>query len=101
MEDDQKRRAKRAVVDGLDRALTDLLSFYRDVLVAQSGSGVDLVNQDLSDRVGEVADASTAEQTLARIDAISTARTRLVGNVAPLLAIEAMMVALRQQAREE
>lgn len=101
LEDDQKRRAKRAVVDGLDRALTDLLSFYRDVLVAQSGSGVDLVNQDLSDRVGEVADASTAEQTLARIDAISTARTRLVGNVAPLLAIEAMMVALRQQAREE
>ena len=34
LEEDQKRRAKRAVVDGLDRAMTDLLSFYRDVLGA-------------------------------------------------------------------
>jgi DNA polymerase-3 subunit delta' len=32
------------------------------------------------------------------MDAIGEARTRLEGNVAPLLAVEAMMIALRPQA---
>lgn len=97
LEDDQKRRAKRAVVDGLDRAMTDLLSFYRDVLVVQTGADVPLVNQAQSDDVAALAKAGTAEQTLRRVDAITTARTRLAGNVAPLLAVEAMTVALRPQ----
>src|SRR5690606_1512578 len=33
LEEDQKRRAKRSVVDGIDRILTDMLSLYRDVLI--------------------------------------------------------------------
>lgn len=97
LEDDQKRRGKRAVVDGLDRAMTDLLSFYRDVLAVQLGSDVALVNQAQVGDVRAVAAASTPEQTLRRTEAISTARTRLAGNVAPLLAVEAMTVALRPQ----
>lgn len=97
LEEDQKRRAKRAVVDGLDRAMTDLLSFHRDVLVLQLGAQVDLVNAAQASEVRAAADAVTAEQTLRRIDAIAVARTRLAGNVAPLLAVEAMMVALRPQ----
>lgn len=97
LEDDQKRRAKRAVVDGLDRAMTDLLSFYRDVLVVQTGADVPLVNQAQAADVRSIAQASSAEVTLRRIDAIATARTRLAGNVAPLLAVEAMAVALRPQ----
>jgi DNA polymerase-3 subunit delta' len=44
-----------------------------------------------------LAEESSAEQTLRRMDAIGQARTRLAGNVAPLLAIEAMAVALRPQ----
>lgn len=97
LEDDQKRRAKRAVVDGLDRAMTDLLSLYRDVLVVQVGSDVDLVNQAQVSTVKAVAAASTVEQTVRRMDAITTARTRIGANVAPLLAVEAMTVALRPQ----
>ena len=97
LEDDQKRRAKRAVVDGLDRAMTDLLSLYRDVLVVQVGSDVDLVNQAQASTVKAVAAASTVEQTVRRMDAITTARTRIGANVAPLLAVEAMTVALRPQ----
>jgi DNA polymerase III subunit delta' len=38
LEDDQKRRAKRSITDSLDRTLTDLLSFYRDVLIIQLGN---------------------------------------------------------------
>ncbi|PWD50657.1 DNA polymerase III subunit delta' [Serinibacter arcticus] len=97
LEEDQKRRSKRAVVDGLDRAMTDLLSFYRDVLAVQVGSDVALVNQAQVSDVRAVASASTPEQTLRRTEAIATARTRLAGNVAPLLAVEAMTVALRPQ----
>ncbi|PFG20648.1 DNA polymerase III subunit delta' [Serinibacter salmoneus] len=97
LEEDQKRRAKRAVVDGLDRAMTDLLSFYRDVLALQVSADVPVVNAAQAGDVRAVAEASSPEQSLRRMDAIATARTRLAGNVAPLLAVEAMMVALRPQ----
>lgn len=97
LEEEQKRRSRRAVVDGLDRAMTDLLSFYRDVVAHQLGAQVELVNAEQEARVRAVAEHSTPEQTLRRVAAISTARTRLTGNVAPLLAVEAMLVALRPQ----
>ncbi len=97
LEDEQKRRATRAQRDVLDRAMVDLLSLYRDVAVVQLGAGVDLVNVEHADLVDELARTSTPEQTLRRMDAIGQARTRLEGNVAPLLAVEAMAVALRPQ----
>src|SRR5690606_19367691 len=51
LEDEQKRRATRAQRDVLDRAMVDLLSLYRDVLVVQLEAGVDLVNTDLEREV--------------------------------------------------
>jgi len=97
LEEDQKRRATRAQRDVLDRAMVDLLSLYRDVLVVQLGAGVELVNVEHEQSVRTLAGSSTAEQTLRRMDAVGQARTRLAGNVAPLLAVEAMAVALRPQ----
>lgn len=97
LEEDQKRRATRAQRDVLDRAMVDLLSLYRDVLVVQFGAPVDPVNVDLIDQVRAIAHDSAPEQTLRRIDAVTTARRRLAANVAPLLATEAMMIALRPQ----
>lgn len=97
LEEQQKRRATRIQRDQLDRAMVDLLAFYRDVVTVQLGAGVDLVNADLEDRVRELAARSTAEQTLRRMDAIGEARERLAANVAPLLAVEAMLIALRPQ----
>ncbi|WP_298459169.1 DNA polymerase III subunit delta' [uncultured Cellulomonas sp.] len=97
LEKDQKSRATRAQRDVLDRSMVDLLSLYRDVLVVQLGAGVDLVNTEHADDVRALAAASTPEQTLRRMDAIGEARTRLAGNVAPLLAVEAMTIALRPQ----
>ncbi len=96
LEEDQKRRATRAQRDVLDRCLLDLLSLYRDVLVVQLGADVDLVNP-LHEEIRRLAAQSTPEQTIRRMDAIGEARTRLDGNVAPLLAMEAMTVALRPQ----
>ncbi|WP_421742342.1 DNA polymerase III subunit delta' [Cellulomonas sp.] len=97
LEEDQKRRATRAQRDVLDRAMVDLLSLYRDVLVVQLGAGVELVNVEHEASVRALAEASTSVQTLRRMDAVGQARTRLAGNVAPLLAVEAMAVALRPQ----
>ncbi|MCC2336307.1 DNA polymerase III subunit delta' [Cellulomonas wangsupingiae] len=97
LEEEQKRRATRAQRDVLDRAMVDLLSLYRDVLVVQLGADVDLVNVEQEGEVRALAAGSTPEQTLRRMDAVGQARTRLAGNVAPLLAVEAMAIALRPQ----
>ncbi len=97
LEDEQKRRATRAQRDRLDRAMVDLLSLYRDVLVVQLGAGVEPVNVEQESAARALAASSSPEQTLRRMDAIGQARTRLEGNVAPLLAVEAMMIALRPQ----
>ena len=98
LEEDQKRRAKRARTDVLDRAMTDLLSFYRDVLATQLGSDVERVNVDLTQAVDEVARTSGPEQSLARIAAIEECRSRLRTNASALLAVECLMVQLRPQA---
>ncbi len=99
LEEDQKRRATRQQRDSLDTAMLDLLSLYRDVLVVQLGASgeVALVNEGAAELVRLLAESSTPEQSLRRMDAIGEARQRLAGNVAPLLALEAMMVALRPQ----
>jgi DNA polymerase-3 subunit delta' len=97
LEADQKRRATRAQRDVLDRAMLDLLSLYRDVLVVQLDAGVELVNVEHEESVRALAASSTPDQTVRRMDAIGEARTRIAGNVAPLLAVEAMTIALRPQ----
>lgn len=91
----QKKRATRAKRDSIDRALIDLAGFYRDVLVVQTGAGVELVNDEMRETVTSVARASSRETTVRRIDAVLRARQAIELNVAPLLAVEAMTVALR------
>lgn len=93
LEDDQKRRATRSLRDGIDRILVDLQSLYRDVLLLQLGVEVELVNVAIHDRLTDAAAAADAPATLAMLEAISTAQRRIEGNVAPLLALEAMLVA--------
>ena len=96
LESEQKKRATRTKRDSIDRALVDLAGFYRDVLALQSGADVELVNEEMRDAVTGVARSSTPEATLRRIEAVLGARTAIEANVAPLLAVEAMTVALRR-----
>ncbi|MEW2396348.1 DNA polymerase III subunit delta' [Streptomyces sp. NPDC046862] len=95
LEDKQKRRRTRAQRDSLDLALTDLTGFYRDVLALQLGSRVALANTEAHDTLERVVRGTTPESTLRRIDAIAACRDALDRNVAPLLAVEAMTMALR------
>jgi DNA polymerase III subunit delta' len=94
LEDRQKSRATRLKRDALDRALLDLAGFYRDVLAVQFGAEVELANAARRGELDEVAAASRPETTVRRIEAIMKCRERLAANVAPLLAVEEMTLAL-------
>lgn len=91
----QEARARRVLRDQLDRALLDLIAFYRDVLVVQTGGGVDLINDEMAGQINQVAKNSTPEDSLRRIDACRLAKIQIEGNVTPQLAMESLMVALR------
>ncbi|GHB43137.1 DNA polymerase III subunit delta [Streptomyces xanthochromogenes] len=95
LEDKQKRRKTRTQRDSLDLALTELTGFYRDVLTLQMGTRVAIANEDVRDAVDRIARASGPERTLRRIESILACREALDRNVAPLLAMESMTLALR------
>ncbi|MFP3464342.1 DNA polymerase III subunit delta' [Leifsonia sp. SIMBA_070] len=94
LEEDQKRRATRSLRDGIDRILVDLLSLYRDVMMIQLGSDSELVNIELRDQLDALSAHTTPAATLAAMDAVATARERIDGNVAPALALEAMLTTI-------
>jgi len=96
LEEAQKRRATRSLRDGLDRIMVDLMSLYRDVLTTQLQAGVPLVNEDLSNSIRDLADATSPQQTLEKLASISLARRRIDSNVQNLLALEALAVSLRR-----
>ncbi|MDX6312508.1 MAG: polymerase subunit delta [Streptomyces sp.] len=93
--DRQKRRSTRTQRDTLDLALIDLAGFYRDVLAVQLGTGVAIANVESREAIDRIASGSRPEHTLRRIEAILACREALERNVAPLLAVEAMTLALR------
>jgi DNA polymerase-3 subunit delta' len=121
LDEEQKAREKRLQRDRLDSALTELTTWYRDVLALQLGAvtipptAADLASDSDSDTDTEppaavaiinlsayadltaAAAATTPERTIASLDAILQARRAIESNVAPLLALEAMMLTLGGQ----
>lgn len=95
LDDRQAARRSRSVRDELDRVLVDLLAWFRDVLVLQQEAPVELVNEEMRTDLARMADESSTSDTLLRITAIRDARAALTMNVAPQLAMEAMVVKLR------
>jgi DNA polymerase-3 subunit delta' len=95
LEDRFKVRRRRMVADAYDRILLDLTSYYRDILVVQSGSHVGLINEELRPAIERIADQDETARTLNRIDAIREARDQLVANVTPLSVFESLLVTLR------
>ncbi|GAA2083013.1 DNA polymerase III subunit delta' [Aeromicrobium tamlense] len=88
---EQERRRKRMARDAIDGVLLDLLSFQRDVLAQQLGTGAAAINADVADDIATMVARSTPEGTLASIDAIVGCREALQANAAPQLALEHMM----------
>lgn len=95
LEKEQKSRTTRMIRDYLDRALLDIASLYRDILLIQSNSLDSIINTDLISDITKIANSSNPEVTLKKLEAIMSARTNLSHNAAPLLTIEALMVLLK------
>mgnify|MGYP000477326996 CR=1 FL=1 len=94
LEMEQKSRSSRMVRDSIDGALLDLATFYRDVMLVQSGATDSIINIDMVDEISAYAHKSPAHATVKKINAIMEARTNLSHNAAPLLTIEALMCRL-------
>lgn len=96
LEDQHKARRTRMQRDAVDRVLTELTTYYRDVLTLQldASSTAPLINAEHAPEIQQVAVRSTPEQTVRRLDAILECREALASNVPPILACEAMMIAL-------
>ena len=94
LEKEQKSRATRITRDTLDGALLDLATYYRDILLVQSGHNESLINAELSDQINNFAKENKPQNILAKMDAIMSAREYLQRNGAPLLLMEALMCEL-------
>ena len=92
----QKTRAKRRVLDVVDRGLMDLTSVYRDAIAVAARAPGSLVNEEIRGDIEELARTSSPELNLRRIGWIFEAREQMLEfNVPVALALEAMMVALK------
>jgi DNA polymerase-3 subunit delta' len=94
LEKRQRSRSTRARRDALDRALVDLAGFYRDVLAQRLGAGIAPVHPDAVDDIAAAARRWTPESVLRRLEAVLECREAIELNVKPIIAVEAMMVAL-------
>lgn len=92
LEDEQKKRATRSLRDGIDRVLTDMQSLFRDVIMLQYGRGDDLINRELRTELADLAAAWPVARTLVVLDHLAETRQSLERNVAPLLALESLLV---------
>lgn len=91
LEAEQKRRARRSIVDGVDRMLTDIESLLRDMVLVALGAGEDLINEEFRASIAELAETLGAERVLVRIERVSEAREQLFRNVSGAVVLESLM----------
>ena len=91
----QRLRRTRTVRDQVDRALVDLMGLYRDVLAIQFDSDVELINDEMRPQLAQLAARSTTNDTGRRLRALTYTRQQIGANVAPQLALESLMVELK------
>ncbi len=94
LEKEQKSRSTRVVRDSIDGALLDLATFYRDVMLVQSGITESVINPDMRPEIESYANNSPSHSTINKINAIMEARENLALNSAPLVTCEALMCKL-------
>ena len=91
----QRLRRTRTIRDQVDRALLDLIGLYRDVLVIQLRGSVPLINEEMRPQLVQLAERSTENDTGRRLLALSYCRKQIEANVTPQLALESLMVELK------
>jgi DNA polymerase III subunit delta' len=97
LEKEQKSRSTRMVRDSIDGALLDIATFYRDVMMVQSGNSDTMINADMREQIESYAANSPSDSTINKINTIMEARENLAHNSAPLVTCEALMCALAKK----
>jgi DNA polymerase-3 subunit delta' len=97
LEKEQKSRSTRMVRDSIDGALLDIATFYRDVMLVQSGNIDSMINTDMREQIESYAANSPSHSTINKIHAIMDARENLARNSAPLVTCEALMCQLARK----
>lgn len=97
LEKEQKSRVTRATRDSIDRALLDISTAYRDLLTIHMGLANErqLINEHLREAIEKRASSCTLTDVMARWEIVMTTRRTLKFNVAPLLALEALLLKVR------
>lgn len=91
----QKTRRKRMIRDEVDRSLVDLLGMFRDVLLIQIDSNLELINQEMRPQLEQMAARSTPSDVTRILEAIEYTRASVQANTPPQLAVEALMIAIK------
>ena len=91
-----KREQTAQARSGIMEMLAALSSVFRDVLLRSEGVGQDIVNSDVADVVEQLASACGTEGVFAALDALNHAADDLSHNVTPQLAIEAMLLRIKE-----
>ena len=94
LEKEQKSRYTRMVRDTIDGALLDIATFYRDVMMVQSGNTDSMINTDMRELIESYASNSPSHTTINKLNAIMEARENLARNSAPLVTCEALLCRL-------
>lgn len=97
LEKEQKSRSTRMLRDSIDRALLDMATFFRDVMMFQEGETNSIINTDIRELIESYANNSSSYSTVNRMSAIMEARESLARNAAPLVTCEALMCRLAKQ----
>jgi DNA polymerase-3 subunit delta' len=97
LEKEQKSRSTRMVRDSIDGALLDIATFYRDVMMVQSGNADSMINKDMREQIDHYAANSPSDSTINKVNAIMEARENLARNSAPLVTCEALMCQLARK----
>jgi DNA polymerase-3 subunit delta' len=97
LETEQKSRSTRMVRDSIDSALLDIATFYRDVMMVQSGNTESMINSDMREQIESYASNSPSHSTINKINAIMEARSNLARSAAPLITCEALMCQLARK----
>jgi len=97
LEKEQKSRSTRMVRDSIDGALLDIATFYRDVMMLQSGNTESMINNDMREEIEAYAASHQEHSTILKINALMEARFNLARNAAPLVICEALMCQLARK----
>ena len=96
IEEANKRELTARERSGMMEALAAAESLLRDVLVRCEGAMEPIVNEDVEDAVDRIANASCTAGVLAALDACRSAASNIARNVTPQLALEVMLLAVKE-----